>query len=289
MRKVSAVMNPIGIHLSYWTSHWSDSVLPLLDRAKRAGFDGAELPVLDPAHMDFRAIRRRADDLGMRLTCCTGLPADKDICSPDPRAQRRGIDHLMLCLDGAAQVSSPVLAGVTYLGWGAPVPNGDPQPHIRRSIKVLQRVAEEAGARQVVLCLEVLNRYESYFLNTVAEGLRILRDVQSPHVKLNLDTYHMNIEEDDIALAVRDAGEELGHLHCAANNRKRPGLGHIPWREVGRALVDIHYGGWLVMESFVGDWDEVGRTMRTWRSLSTDRDVDAREGANFLRSMCQER
>ena len=277
--------NPIGIHLSYWTSQWSDGVLPLLERARTAGFDGAELPLLDPAHMDYQALHRQADGLGLRLTCCTGLPADADISSPDPAARQRGIDHLMTCLDGAAAVQSPVLAGVIYLGWGAQAPDGDPQPFIERSASVLRTVAPEAGERGVTLCLEVLNRYESFFLNSVDEGLRFLRDIDSPHVKLNLDTYHMNIEEDDIPQALRNAGPALGHLHCSANNRKRPGLGHIPWAGIGEALEEIDYEGWLVMECFVTHDDEVGRTMRTWRPLSGDRDGDALEGARVLRSL----
>jgi len=281
--------NPIGIHLSYWTSRWSDSVLPLLERARTAGFDGAELPLLDPAHMDFGALRRRADVLGLELTCCTGLPADGDICSPDPKVQQRGIAHLLLCLDGAAEVRSPVLAGVIHLGWGATAPDGDPQPFIDRSAEVIHRLGEEAGRRGVTLCLEVLNRYESYFANTVADGIRFLRRIDNAHVKLNLDTYHMNLEEDDIAQALREAGDFLGHLHCSANNRRRPGLGHIPWAEVGKALADIRYRGWLVMECFVTHEDEVGRGMRTWRPLSLDRDADAHAGASFLRSLCSEK
>ena len=274
---------PIGIHLSYWTNQWSDSVLPHLDKASQAGFDGAELPLLDPARMDFPGFRRRADDLGLRLTCCTGLPEDSDISSTDPAAQQRGIDHLMYCLDGASEVRSPVLAGVTYAGWNANPPEGDLGDARRRSSEVLHMIAEEAGKRQVILCVEALNRYEGFLLNTVSEGLQFMREIDSPHVKLNLDTYHMNIEEDDIAEALRDAGDALGHLHCSDNNRKRPGLGHIPWSDIGDALRDIDYRGWLVMECFVISGDEVGRTSRTWRPLSADRDADAKAGADLLR------
>jgi len=193
----------------------------------------------------------------------------------------------MYCLDGAAEVQSPVLAGVTYAGWNAMPPDGDLSPCIARSADVLRSVAEEAGKRQVTLCVEVLNRYEGFLLNTVREGHHFMSVIDSPHVKLNLDTYHMNIEEDDIAAALREAGDALSHLHCSDNNRKRPGLGHIPWSEVGKALTGINYSGWLVMECFVTSGDEVGRTSRTWRPLSDDRDIDARAGARVLRSLSE--
>ena len=276
-------MRPIGIHLSYWTSCWSDDVLPLLRRAREAGFDGAELPLLNPAAMDFRALCHEADRLGLRLTCCTGLPPDGDISHPEAAVRQRGIDHLMRCLDGAAEVDSPVLAGVLHFGWGAAIPDGNIEDYRQRSVEVLCEVSAEAGKRNVILCLELLARYEGFFLNTVGEGLRFLSEVGSPHVKLNLDTFHMNIEEDNIAEAIRRAGKALGHLHCSANNRKRPGLGHIPWSEVRRALDEIDYRGWLVMECFVGSGDEMGRTMRIWRPLTDDLDADARAGASFLR------
>lgn len=277
-------MRPVGIHLSYWTSRWSDDVLLLLQKARDAGFDGAELPLLNPTAMDFPALRQEANRLGLQLTCCTGLPPDGDISHPDPAVRQRGIEHLMHCLDGAVEVGSPVLAGVLHLGWGAPIPEGELEPYRQRSVEVLRRVAAEASRRNITLCLEVLNRYESFFLNTVAEGLSWLNEIHSPYVKLNLDTFHMNVEEDDFAAAIRQAGRQLGHLHCSASNRKRPGLGHIPWNGIRRALDEIDYQGWLVMECFVRSGNEVGRTTRTWRSLSADLDADARAGAVFLRT-----
>jgi D-psicose/D-tagatose/L-ribulose 3-epimerase len=277
-------MRPTGIHLSYWTSHWSDDVFPFLQKARDAGFDGAELPLLDPGTMRYGDLRRQADQLGLRLTCCTGLPVDGDISHPDPGARQRGVDHLMRCLDGAAEVGSPVLAGVLYLGWGAAIPESGCELYIQRSAEVLRHVAVEAGKRHVTLCLEVLNRFESFFLNTVEEGRAFLNKIGSPFVKLNLDTCHLNIEEDSVAGAIRQAGKQLGHLHCTANNRKRPGLGHLPWDEIKQALDAIDYQGWLIMECFVRSGDEVGRTMRIWRPLSVDLDADARAGANFLKT-----
>ena len=276
-------MRLVGIHLSYWTRQWSDDVLPLIRKARESGFDIAELPLISPSTMDFTALKKEADQQGIRLSCCTGLPPDCDISHPDPAVQQRGIDHIIRCLEGAAVVGSPVLAGVLHVGWGAKVPEGDFRPYMERSVEVIRRVAEEAKCSEVTLCLEVLNRYEAYFLNNVQDSLDFLERVGHPNVKLLLDTYHMNIEEDDVAEAVRRAGESLGHLHCAANNRKRPGRGHISWEDLRNALDEIDYQRWIVMECFPYSESEVGRGMFAWHSFTDDVDADAREGATFLK------
>lgn len=276
-------LRQVGIHLSYWTSRWSEDVLPLIRRARDAGFDGAELPLLDPTNMDFKALRQEADIHEIELTCCTGLPADGDITHPDSSVRDKGLEHILKCLDGAAEVGSPVLAGVLYVGWGVGVPSGDFTPYWQRSVNTLQKAAEEAEQRNISLCLEILNRYEGYLLNTTTDGLRFLDDIGHPRVKLNLDIFHMNIEEEDFAVAIKYAGGHLGHLHCSANNRLRPGRGHIPWGDIRGALDEINYEGWLVMECFPQSGDEVGRTMKTWHPLNDDLDTSAAEGAGHLR------
>lgn len=283
MDRKEVELRQVGIHLSYWTSRWSEDVLPLIRRARDAGFDGAELPLLDPTEMDFKALRQEADIHEIELTCCTGLPADGDITHPDSSVRDKGLEHILKCLDGAAEVGSPVLAGVLYIGWGVEVPGGDFTPYWQRSVNTLQKAAEEAEQRNISLCLEILNRYEGYLLTTTMDGLRFLDDIGHPRVKLNLDIYHMNIEEEDIAVAIKNAGGNLGHLHCSANNRMRPGRGHIPWRDIRESLDEINYEGWLVMECFPQSGDEVGRTMKTWHPMKDDLDASAAEGVKHLR------
>lgn len=72
-------------------------------------------------------------------------------------------------------------------------------------------------------CLEIVNRYEQYLLNTAAEGVDFVRELDSPKIKLLLDCFHMNIEEDSFSEAIKTAGELLGHFHIGECNRKVPG------------------------------------------------------------------
>lgn len=133
------------------------------------------------------------------------------------------------------------------------------------SIKALAPVAKECG---ITLCMEVLNRFEGYLLNTAEEGVRYVREVNEDNVKLMLDTFHMNIEESSMTEAIRQAGPLLGHFHTGEPNRMPPGAGRMPWFEIGRALQSIGYEGPVVMEPFVRPGGTVGQNIKIWRDLT---------------------
>jgi D-psicose/D-tagatose/L-ribulose 3-epimerase len=149
----------------------------------------------------------------------------------------------------------------------------------------LSKTAESLG---IDLCLEVVNRFETFILNTSEEAVRYCNDVGSKRVKILLDTFHMNIEEDNIGDAIRLAGSYIGHLHVGEGNRKVPGKGHLPWGEIGKALRDIHYKNGVVMEPFVLEGGQVGRDIKVWRDLSSNAspermDKDIKESLEFLK------
>lgn len=275
-------MHKIGIHLSYWQESWSDPLIPIFERVRTAGFDVAELPLLNPQGMDFPKLAAALAEAGLEASCGTGLGVETDITSPDPVIRTAGLAHLRACLDGAAQLGSPLLGGVTYAPWGV-FPSDDLSERRVRCIDSLFEAAEYGESVGVCLCLEVLNRFEGYLLNTVEQGLVLLSDVGHPNLKLHLDTFHMNIEENNIADAIRLAGNQLGHFHCVANNRKAPGKGHLDWGAIRSALQVIDYRGFLVAESFVNPAGEVGQGLYIWRELAENMDTNAVEIAEFLR------
>lgn len=120
----------------------------------------------------------------------------------------------------------------------------------------------------ITLCMEVLNRFEGYLLNTAEEGVRYVREVNEDNVKLMLDTFHMNIEESSMTEAIRQAGPLLGHFHTGEPNRMPPGAGRMPWFEIGLALQSIGYEGPVVMEPFVRPGGTVGQNIKIWRDLT---------------------
>jgi D-psicose/D-tagatose/L-ribulose 3-epimerase len=276
------LMRFVGIHLSYWQEQWSDALGPIIHLAKAAGFDVAEFPLLAPTQMDFNGLRAELDATGMRASCGTGLGPETDVTHPDKAVREAGLAHLRACVEGAAVLGSPVLGGVTYAPWGV-FPADDWSERRKRCIASMREAAMFADDNGVTICMEVLNRFEGYLLNTVEQGLDLLAEIGSSAIKLHLDTFHMNIEEDDLGAAIRRAGDKLGHFHCVANNRKIPGKGHIPWKAVRAALDEIDYQGYLIAETFVNPAGEVGRGLFIWRQLADHLDQEARQAAQFIK------
>ena len=270
----------IGIHLSYWQEQWSDNLLPLIGKAKQAGFDIAEFPLLMPDKLDYASLKGELDRLGMKATCSTGIGPETDITSPNREIRKAGIDYLRSCIEGARKLGSPILAGVTYAPWGV-FPTDDLKMRRKQCVRSMQELAQIGHDNDITICMEVLNRFEGYLINTAAQGLALANEIDRENIKLQLDTFHMNIEEDDIGDAIRTAGSYLGHLHCVENNRKPPGEGHIPWNDVRDAVNAIDYQGSIVAEIFVNPVGEVGRGLSIWRPLAADLD----EAASYLRNL----
>lgn len=274
---------PVGIEVFYWLDRWSDDQTACFERARHAGFDGVEISLVAGSMPKVEVYQRMLADHGLRVACSTGLTPELDVSSPDRDIRRAGIAHLMDGLETAAALGSPVLGGVTYAPW-LHFPEADELgPFVERSAASLAEVARVADGLGVDLCLEVLNRFETYMLNTVEQGLSFLDLIDHKAVRLELDTFHMNIEEDDLGRAIRLAGERLGHFQCAAHNRRAPQHARFDWDEVKDALDDVAYGGWVVFETFPNPAVEVGRTTYTWRDLVTDADAEASAAATMMR------
>ena len=139
--------------------------------------------------------------------------------------------------------------------------------------------------------MEALNRFEGYLINDCQEAVAYVRAVDRPNVKVMLDTFHMNIEEDSLVEAIALAGPLLGHFHVGEANRRPPRpQGRIPWKDLAEALRKIGYQGHIVMEPFVRMGGQVGKDISIWRDLShgaTDAqlDQDAAASVAYLRSL----
>lgn len=277
-------MRKVGIEIFYWIDNWSDDQIACFSKAKACGFDAVEISfVAGPESVDVPRLCAEAERLGLDVYCSTGLGAETDITSPDATIRQAGIDYLRLCLETTQQIGSPILGGVTYAPWLHFPDATDLRSYRERSAQALHDVAVIASDLGITLTMEILNRFETFMFNTVAEGLEFLQLVDHASVKLQLDTYHMNMEEDDLPAAIRLAGDRIGHFHCAASNRKLPGEGHINWQAIKSALDEVNYKGGLVVETFPNPDVETGRTVNTWRPLVQDYDREAKQAAAFLR------
>ncbi len=276
-------MRTLGIEIFYWIENWSGDQVAYFSRARATGFDAVEISLVTGPDIDIASYRAELERFDLQVYCSMGLPEDKDITSPDATLRKAGVEYLKRCLATAAQLGSPILGGLPYAPWlYFPDPAAMPG-HRERAAEAIREVADVAADLGIFITLEIINRFETFMFNTVAEGLQFLQSVDHPAVRLQLDTYHLNMEESHLGDAIREAGDQLAHFHVAASNRKLPGQGHIPWAEIRQALDEIDYQGGIVIECFPNPNAETGRTVNTWRPLVSDYDVEAMAAAQYMR------
>ncbi len=288
-------MNKVGIYFAFWTHDWTADYMLYLDKVSRLGFDILEVgsgAVLEMPKHKQRDLKKAAQDKGVELTYCIGFTADKDMASEDETVRRNGIEYAKKTIEMIGFMEGKVFGGINYSSWPGVLNEGirDKRPYLDRSIAGIKEVIKTAEDCGVLYCLEVVNRFEQYLINTAAEGVAYIDEVGSPNLKLLLDVFHMNIEEDDMTQAIITAGDKLGHFHIGETNRRPPGQGRMPWKEIFGALKSIGYSGRIVMEPFVMMGGEVGRDIKVWRELNPEKseellDAQAKEALSFVRSM----
>ncbi|MCR4818741.1 MAG: sugar phosphate isomerase/epimerase [Fretibacterium sp.] len=289
-----------GIYAPYWTHEWTSDYEYYIPKVKKLGFDVLEIScaaLMEKYTTDAQLLelKQRADDNGITLTAGYGPTKNDNICSRDPAIVSCAMDFFQKLLPRLMKMDIHILGGGLYTYWPLdPTLPMDKEGDLERSIKnmrILGKTAEDCG---VVLGMEVLNRFEGYMINTCMECKKYIDAVGSPNVKIMLDTFHMNIEEDNMAAAIRYAGKDLCHLHLGEQNRRVPGKGTLPWAEIGQALRDIGYQGAAVMEPFVLSGGTIGKEIKVWRDLvpnATEEklDEDARGAVQFVRHVFGER
>jgi len=283
-----------GIYYSYWEDEWRADFLDYIVRVAKLGFDVMEITahhINGYSSAQLNDIRQCSKDNNIVLTAGLGPSKENDLSSPDASIRRNANEFFKKTFENIAKVEAYVIGGALYSYW--PIDYSKPVDKVgdrARGIEGIRSIADFANDLGISLCLEVLNRFENHVLNTAAEGVSFVKEVGKSNVKVMLDTFHMNIEEDSIGGAIRTAGPLLGHFHTGECNRKAPGKGRIPWHEVGEALRDINYQGAVVMEPFVKMGGKIGSDIKVWRDLSqgadeAKMDQDAKDALIFSRYM----
>ena len=278
------------MHYGYWTQYWGSEPLQFIKRAQKCGFDILEVNAPKVARMsdaERDVLKGAIADAGISLTYSIGMTADMDLVSEDTATRRKGIAFLQQIARAMKQMGGTVLAGINYSSWPRKLLSGeDKQILTDRAIEGVREAMKAAEDNDVIFCVEVVNRFEQFIMNTAAEGIAFAKRVGSPNCKILLDTFHMNIEEDSLGGSIVEAGNWLGHFHLGETNRRPPGRGRIPWPEIFGALRQINYQGAVVMEPFLLPGGEVGRDISVYRDLlgSADLDEEAARSVQFVRS-----
>jgi D-psicose/D-tagatose/L-ribulose 3-epimerase len=212
-------------------------------RLNTVGFDGVEL-MGDLDRYQAAEAKRVLRDHGLAVFSLT--PENVDLAHPDPDVQAPAIDYYMRLLDFAAEFGNPIVSCHGYVGRVRAI--STPADERAVFVAAVRQIAERAGALNLRLVIEVLNRYEAHLLNTAAEALDFIAEIGADNVGALLDAYHMNIEESDPVGALGQVGERLWLYHAADSNRQGIGRGHTDFCAQLVALADIGYEGPIILE-----------------------------------------
>lgn len=283
-----------GIYFAYWEKEWNADQKSYISKVKKLGFDVLEIScamLKEISTQELMEMKKMAADAGITLTAGYGPGANENLASANEDIVKNAVAFYTDILKKLEILEIHTLGGGIYSYWPVDYTRPiDKAGDWERSVKNVRTVGKIAGECGVDYCLEVLNRFEGYLLNTCAECKAFVEQVDVPAVKIMLDTFHMNIEEDSMVEAILLAGDRLGHFHVGENNRRLPGKGGMPWYEIGSALRAIGYDKNIVMEPFVRNGGGVGSDIKVWRDLSkgaTDEmlDQDAAASVAFLKNV----
>ena len=277
-------MSRIGVHSFVWSASSAQIELErTLENTREAGFDLIEFSYLDPANVDIGKLAKRISDFGLGVAISIGLPADGDISSAESAIAARGIEILNKTIALTRDLGGRKVGGILSSSHGLQI-QAPTRDQWNRSAATLAQVAETAKAAGVTLNLEIVNRFESNLLNTAAQGLAFIEDSGSDNIFLHLDTFHMNIEEADIGLAICRAANKIGYVHIGESHRGFLGTGSIDFATVFDALTAIDYRDDLSFESFSSEIvdENLSRKTAIWRNLWTDNMELTRHARSFI-------
>ena len=277
----------IGMCMFLWTTRIGPEHRSLLADIRATGFDGVEIPVFEGQEANFAATGQMLDELGLERTAVTALgDPSHNLISADAAIRTAGIDRMKWALDcaaalGADRISGPLHSTLGHFSGAGPTP-----AELERSINSQHQIAKHAAQCGVTVCLEALNRFECYLLNTMDALGEHIRAIDHPNIRAMYDTFHANIEETDpIGALIRNSGV-VHHIHISENDRGVPGRGNIPWPETFAAIKDSGYDGWLTIEAFGRGLPDLAAATKVWRDFSESPEVVYREGfAHIVKSM----
>jgi len=203
--------------------------------------------------------------------------------SPDADERRAGVERLKQMIDITADMGGDAVAGPLYAPVSHLTGTQRTDDEWKWCVEGLAAAAEYAAGTGIVLAIEPLNRFETYVLNTAADAVRMVKEVASESLKVQIDTFHGNIEEKDTAAAICATGGWLGHFHASESDRGVPGTGQVRWGEVFAALKEIDYSGWITIESFATGIVDLCAAACIWRPIYETADKLATDGLAFLK------
>ncbi len=281
----SAFKPRFGLNVLLYTAAFTKDQVDLVRKVADFGYDCGEVPFNDLSLLDAKATRQAREAAGIGLTACGVLLPGMNLCSEKAEERRLGLEQIKKMVDITAEMGGDTVAGPLYSPVAYLTRRARTEDEWKRCVEGLSAAAAHAERAKILLAIEPLNRFETYVLNIAADVVRLAKEVGSPSLKVQMDTFHGNIEEKDTAAAIRAPGGMLGHFHVSESDRGVPGTGQVKWKEVFGALKEVGYSRWITIESFATGILDLCAAACIWRPIYDSADGLARQGLVFLKQM----
>ena len=274
-----------GMNMLLWTSDVTEEHYGILENLKHWGFDGVELPVFDLDLAKFSRLGKKLSEIGLERTAVTVCSDADNPISPDAAVREAALTRLKKAIDAVAAAGASHLCGPIHSALGTFSGSGPTTDEWQRGLEVLTKAADHAQKNNVTLVCEYLNRFECYFLTNAADDARFCREANHPNLKMMYDTFHANIEEKDLAAAMRSCWDQVVHVHISENDRSTPGEGHVDWATTFKTLKELKYDGWLMVEAFGLALPALAAATKVWRRMFPTEEYLAKQSLAFMKKM----
>lgn len=228
---------------------FSGDIAQCIVQAASIGYDGIELHIPDPNKLDAPALKRILGDYGLSLTTIgmgrAYLEEGICFCHEDAGVRQKAVDRVKESIDLFYDCSPAIIIGLMK---GMLTRAPDRETGISWIDACMHAVADAAEESGVSILIEAANRYEQDYIHTAAEACEVILRLQRPHIKMLLDTFHMNIEEPSFVTAITTYSSYIGHVHLSDNTRTYPGSGSIDFTYLFDKFNDIKYTGTYAVE-----------------------------------------
>ncbi len=243
---VSLVSEARGGPFVFW-----DDLPAACQSAAELGFDAIELFAPSPNEVAIDTLNSLLEHHQLQLAAVgTGAGMVKhglSLTDADPNKRQAAKAFIRSMIDYGSNFRAPAIIGSMQGRWGGTIDREQALDLLRSA---LDELGSHAASLGVQLIYEPLNRYETNLIKTVADGVAFLKTLSTTNVKLLADLFHMNIEEANIAEAIRIGKGAIGHVHFVDSNRQATGMGHTDFAPIVAALVETGYHGYLSAEAF---------------------------------------
>ena len=238
------------MNLLVYGPEMNQHVLSELAFIAQTGYQGVEIPIFETDFYKWPAWKVEADRLGLSIFACGIAGPEQNLISPDPKVRAAGLAYIKAATDVAAQLGSPYLSGPIHSALGVFTGQAATEQEISWAVEGMREAADHAATKNITICLEYLNRFESYLVSCAEELYSLVKRIDHPNVRIMFDTFHAHIEEKNTSDAMKQIADLTPHVQISESTRGILAEGQVYIPEFLNTLSDLNYEGWIVVESF---------------------------------------